>query len=161
MSEPFWKTKTLAEMSDAEWESLCDGCGRCCLITLEVEETGELLRTDMSCRLFDGAACQCSDYANRRKRVRNCVKLTPENIGGLDWMPKTCAYKLLHEGKDLFWWHPLVSGDPETVHSSGASVRGKVKTEQRPSVARLMRRVTIWPDPAEAPPQRGRRARAD
>lgn len=154
MSQPFWKTKTLAEMNEAEWESLCDGCGRCCVISIEFEDTNEIAWTDISCRLFDTNTCRCSDYGNRKKRVRDCVKLTPENVGSLDWMPPTCAYRLLNDGKDLHWWHPLVSGDPETVHSAGASARGKTSPNKRHSIARLVDRITEWPEPAKRPPRR-------
>lgn len=159
MSAPFWKTKSLADMSEAEWESLCDGCGKCCLISLEDEDTGEIHWTDVACKLFDGTACKCTDYPNRAKKVSDCVKLTAENVGSLEWMPPTCAYRLLDEGKDLFWWHPLVSGDPETVHSAGASVRGKTRPERGQSVRTLVRRITFWPEPAAAPPRRPARRR--
>ncbi len=125
--DPFWKTKPLEAMSPAEWESLCDGCGKCCLAKLEDEDTGDIHWTSVACRLFDAGACRCSDYAGRLKRVRDCVRLTPENVRTLTWLPATCAYRLVAEGKDLAWWHPLVSGNPETVHEAGISVRGRVK----------------------------------
>src|SRR5262245_11520602 len=92
-AEPFWKTKSLSEMSEQEWESLCDGCGKCCLISLEDEDTSEIHLTDVACRLFESGACRCSDYANRHKRVRDCVKLTPKNVPTLNWLPQTCAYR--------------------------------------------------------------------
>lgn len=152
MSEPFWKTKTLAQMSETEWESLCDRCSRCCVISLEDADTGQLHWTDVSCKLFDTNACQCSDYANRKKYVPDCVKLTPKNVSKLDWLPPTCAYRLVSEGKDLYWWHPLVSGDPETVHSSRASVRGKTRPEGRLQIPGLLKRITRWPEPAAEPP---------
>ncbi|MSP67140.1 MAG: YcgN family cysteine cluster protein [Alphaproteobacteria bacterium] len=126
---PFWRQKTLAQMTDAEWESLCDGCGKCCLNKIEVITTGKFLYTSVACRLLDQQACRCTDYANRTKRVKGCVALTPRNVGRLKWMPSTCAYRLIHEGKDLPEWHPLVSGDPESVHEAGISVRGKVVSE--------------------------------
>jgi uncharacterized protein len=122
----FWKTKTLAEMNKAEWESLCDGCGKCCLSKLEDEDTGEIHWTSVACRLFDAGACACRDYANRTRKVHDCVALTPDNVGKISWLPKTCAYRLIHEGKELFDWHPLVSGNRQSVHEAGASVRGKV-----------------------------------
>ena len=128
---PFWRRKTLSEMSRPEWESLCDGCARCCLLKLEDIDTGEIAYTDIACKLLDSGACRCSDYKNRQQSVPDCVVLKPANIADLGWMPSSCAYRLIAEGKDLAWWHPLVSGDPSTVHDSGISVRGKVVPEQR------------------------------
>ncbi|HCO99959.1 MAG TPA: YcgN family cysteine cluster protein [Rhodospirillaceae bacterium] len=129
-STPFWKLKTLAEMDEMEWESLCDGCGQCCLFKLEDADTGEYALTDVACRYLNHDSCQCNDYRNRSRNVPDCVKVAPENIATLRWMPETCAYRLLDEGKDLYWWHPLVSGNRKTVHSSGASVRDKVVNEE-------------------------------
>ena len=126
MAEPFWKTTPLREMSREQWESLCDGCGKCCLAKLEDEDTGEIHFTSVGCRLFNAETCRCSDYANRRKLVSDCVGLTPRNVRTITWLPKTCAYRLVAEGKDLFAWHPLVSGDPRSVHDAGVSMRGRV-----------------------------------
>lgn len=126
MTEPFWKTKSLAEMSDAEWESLCDGCGKCCLAKLEDVDTGEIHWTSIGCRLFDEGSCRCHNYERRLEKVADCVRLTPDNVGSIVWLPRTCAYRLLAEGKELHWWHPLVSGNPETVHEAGVSVRGRL-----------------------------------
>jgi len=127
---PFWQTKALDAMTPAEWESLCDGCGRCCAIKLEDEETGELFYTDIACRLFDDRTCRCGNYALRAKLVAGCVVLTPKTLPEIaHWMPTTCAYRLLHEGKPLQDWHPLVSGDPESVHAAGISLRGRVVPE--------------------------------
>jgi uncharacterized cysteine cluster protein YcgN (CxxCxxCC family) len=126
---PFWKTKTLKQMTDAEWESLCDGCGKCCLVKLEDEETQELYFTSLHCKLLNPGTCQCSDYANRKKYVPECVKLTPDSIPTLDWLPNTCAYKLVHEGQDLKDWHHLVCGDRDEVHRRGISAKGKVRSE--------------------------------
>ncbi|MFN4288949.1 MAG: YcgN family cysteine cluster protein [Brevundimonas sp.] len=128
-NEPFWRTKTLAEMTPSEWESLCDGCGLCCLVRFEDEDTGEVIPTRVHCRLFDAALCRCSDYANRKVHVPDCIKLTPGNIEALEWMPPSCAYRRLHEGRDLAPWHPLVSGDPESVHRAGVSIRGQTISE--------------------------------
>ena len=128
-AEPFWKTKRLEEMTAEEWESLCDGCGRCCLVRFEDEETGEVQPTRVSCRLFDTNSCRCSDYARRKRHVPDCIKLTPWNIEALDWMPPSCAYRRLHEGRELASWHPLVSGDPESVHRAGVSMRGQTISE--------------------------------
>ncbi|QZZ36005.1 YcgN family cysteine cluster protein [Nitratireductor kimnyeongensis] len=129
-TKEFWKTKALAELNDQEWEALCDGCGKCCLAKLEDEETGEIYWTGVGCRLFDGETCRCSDYENRLKRVPDCVRLTPENVGNIPWLPSTCGYRLVAEGKDLPWWHPLVSGDQNTVHEAGISIRGRVKANE-------------------------------
>lgn len=125
-SEPFWKTKTLDELNRAEWESLCDGCGRCCLHKLEDEDTEEIYFTTVACTLLDAGTCQCSDYVDRKKKVPDCVFLTPEIVRTVDWLPETCGYRLIDEGQDLYWWHPLVSGTSETVHEAGISVRGQV-----------------------------------
>jgi uncharacterized cysteine cluster protein YcgN (CxxCxxCC family) len=127
--KPFWEAKTLRQMTVAEWESLCDGCGLCCLIRFEDEDTGEIIPTRVSCRLFDGEACRCTDYPNRKRFVPDCIKLTPDNIDDLMWMPKSCAYRRLHEGRGLADWHPLVSGDPESVHRAGVSIRGQTVSE--------------------------------
>jgi uncharacterized cysteine cluster protein YcgN (CxxCxxCC family) len=127
--EPFWTTKRLEEMSVEEWESLCDGCGRCCLIRFEDEDTGEVSPTRVSCKLFDTNTCRCSNYARRKRYVPDCIKLTPWNIEALTWMPPSCAYRRLHEGRGLASWHPLVSGDPESVHRAGVSVRGQTIPE--------------------------------
>jgi uncharacterized protein len=128
-SAPFWKTKRLEEMTVAEWESLCDGCGRCCLVRFEDEETGEISPTRVSCKLFDSNTCRCVDYARRKRHVPDCIKLTPWNIEALTWMPPSCAYRRLHEGRDLASWHPLVSGDPQSVHQAGVSMRGQTVSE--------------------------------
>ena len=121
---PFWKTKSLAEMSREEWESLCDGCGRCCLNKLEDEDTGQFLYTRAACKLLDLGTCRCTDYPNRQAKVPDCVQLTPENVGSLGWLPATCAYRLLYEGQPIPDWHPLNTGDPDSTHKTGNSVRG-------------------------------------
>ena len=128
---PFWKRKRLDEMTRAEWESLCDGCGKCCLVKLEYLDTGEIEHAGIACRLLDLKTCRCSDYPNRQKKVKDCIKLTPRKVGTLTWLPKSCGYRLVHEGRDLYWWHPLISGDPETVHVAGVSVRGRVRREAK------------------------------
>jgi uncharacterized cysteine cluster protein YcgN (CxxCxxCC family) len=143
---PFWTTKTLAEMNAQEWESLCDGCGRCCLVKLEDEDTAEIYFTDIGCRLLDGETCRCHDYDNRSARVTDCVRLTAENIGDLNWLPPTCAYRLVGEGKGLYWWHPLVSGDAETVHAAGISVRARVfADEDAVPESALGEHIVAWP----------------
>jgi uncharacterized protein len=127
---PFWRRKPLEKMTDSEWESLCDGCGKCCLNKLEEEGSDRTFYTSVGCRLLDDKTCRCKDYANRQDKVDDCVRLTPESLKTISWLPPSCAYVLLGEGKDLYWWHPLVSGDPETVHSAGVSVRGRVAASE-------------------------------
>ena len=123
---PFWETKRLHEMSDEEWEALCDGCARCCMIKLEDEETEEVHYTALVCDLLDQQACRCSRYPERHALVPDCVVLTPQRATDFHWLPQTCAYRTLAEGRPLADWHPLVSGDAESVHAAGISVRGKV-----------------------------------
>ena len=130
LTSAFWEQKTLAELSREEWESLCDGCAKCCLHKLEDEDTGEIFHTDVACRLLDLDSCQCSNYAERFSRVPYCFKLTPENLHLQTWLPETCAYRLLFQGSPLPNWHPLVSGDRESIHRADISVRGKVVSEQ-------------------------------
>jgi hypothetical protein len=144
---PFWKSKSLAEMTEQEWESLCDGCGRCCLNKLEDEDTGEFLYTRAACRLLDIASCRCSDYANRHDKVSDCVALKPENIGSLGWLPRTCAYRLLDEGKPLQWWHPLVSGRQETVDEAGITVKREAYSEDGLTVDDLVDHIWRLPKP--------------
>jgi uncharacterized cysteine cluster protein YcgN (CxxCxxCC family) len=154
---PFWKTKSLAQMTEQEWESLCDRCGKCCVISIEDADTGALYLTDVSCKLFNTKACGCGDYANRKKLVPDCVKLTPKTVPKLDWLPRTCAYRLVAEGRDLFWWHPLISGSAETVHMAKASVRNKTRPEGRLQMPGLIKRITRWPEPLAKPPAKARR----
>ncbi len=157
-AEPFWRTKALDEMSSREWESLCDGCARCCLVKLQEEETGDVHYTDVACTLLDAGLCRCRSYARRQKQVSDCVRLTPGTVRQLTWLPPTCAYRLVAEGKDLPWWHPLVSGDPNTVHAAGISVRGRVAgPEEEFSVAELLERLVTWPVDAPVPPGDGSR----
>ncbi|MFK8067786.1 MAG: YcgN family cysteine cluster protein [Gammaproteobacteria bacterium] len=126
MSEelPFWKTKKLPEMNMQEWESVCDGCARCCLFKLEDEDTGELFYTDVACKLLDHKTCRCTDYKNRSTLVPDCITMSPENPEVFSWFPPTCAYRLLSEGKDLYPWHPLISGDPGSVSKAGIAIGG-------------------------------------
>ena len=126
MPLPFWKTKRLDEMTPEEWESLCDGCAKCCLVKFEDEDTGRVYHTNVVCEYLEIYHCRCTRYAERSVLVPTCLTLTPQLAGSLKWMPDTCAYRMLAEGGDLPLWHPLVSGDPATVHKAGISVRGKV-----------------------------------
>ncbi|PWE32201.1 YcgN family cysteine cluster protein [Maritimibacter sp. 55A14] len=126
----FWERFPLTRLRDAEWEALCDGCGKCCLLKLEDAETAEVAFTCVGCRLLDGETCRCGQYDIRKQIVPDCVVLTPQNIAEIAyWMPATCAYRRLYEGKPLAAWHPLVSGDPESVHEAGISMRGRVVPE--------------------------------
>ena len=121
----FWEKKSLNAMSQKEWEALCDGCGKCCLNKLEDEETGAVDMTRIACRLLDDQSCLCSQYPIRHQFVPECIVLTPKTLKeNMYWLPQTCAYRLLSEGRPLFDWHPLVSGDPNSVHRAGVSVQG-------------------------------------
>ena len=143
-SAPFWKLKSLAELSVNEWESLCDGCGKCCLHKLENEDTGEISHTDIACALLDTENCRCSNYLKRTLVVSDCIKLTATNLSNLAWLPPTCAYRLISEGKDLAWWHPLVSGDPDTVHQANISVRNRAISEKQ--AGNLEDHIVKWPE---------------
>ncbi|HVW93735.1 MAG TPA: YcgN family cysteine cluster protein [Devosia sp.] len=143
---PFWEEKSLEEMTPAEWESLCDGCGRCCLIKLEDEDSGVIITSDVRCRLLDGETCRCTDYPNRQRKVPDCVKLTPQNVAEIAWIPTTCAYRRLAEGRGLPWWHPLISGDPETVAAVGVSVRGRTFGEDDVKPGEWESHAVDWPE---------------
>ena len=126
----YWETTPLDRMSNAEWEALCDGCGKCCLNKLEDEETGEVALTRVACRLFDDTTCRCGHYATRHRFVPECISLKPHTIAlHAYWLPATCAYRLLHEGRSLYPWHPLLSGTPESVHAAGVSVQHRTVPE--------------------------------
>lgn len=129
MSDPFWKTTPLSEMTPEQWESLCDGCGRCCLLRLEDEDDGTVYTTVVACRLLDTTSCRCSNYGDRFTAVPHCLRMTPERAANYRWLPDSCAYVRVARGQDLEAWHPLVSGDPQSVHTAGISVRGKVLSE--------------------------------
>ncbi len=143
---PFWETKSLNEMSTEEWESLCDGCARCCLHKIEDEDSGEIHFTNIACRLLDLGNCQCLDYAHRFKKVSDCLQLTPEKVEELTWLPKTCAYRRVSEGWGLARWHPLVSGNKKTVIEAGISVSGKTISEKSVNLARIENWVVDWID---------------
>ena len=154
VAAPFWLVKTLDEMSREEWESLCDGCARCCLVKLEDEDTGDIHFTDIGCRLLNAKTCRCQDYERRNRRVPDCLKLTPAAVRALTWLPVTCAYRLVAEGKDLPGWHPLVSGSADSVHDAGVSVRGRVVAGEDDLAQELWPgRIVKWPN---RPPRKKR-----
>ncbi len=126
----FWETKALEQMSHDEWESLCDGCGLCCLVKLEDEDSGKVCNTSVSCQLLDIESCRCRDYANRLAKVPMCLQLTLDNLPTLDWLPESCAYKRLYEGKQLPEWHPLLTKNEQSVHDSGISVKWFAQSEE-------------------------------
>lgn len=131
LRDRYWETIPLNRMTPEEWESLCDGCGKCCLNKLEDIDTDELIFTRVACRLFDDATCRCANYAERKRIVPECVVLRPDTLKDIAyWMPETCAYRLLHDGRSLPDWHPLVTGDPMSTHRAGASMRGRTVSEQ-------------------------------
>lgn len=141
---PFWKRKRLDEMTHAEWESLCDGCGKCCLLKLEDPDTGVVSYTDVACRGLNLKSCRCNFYENRKREVPDCIVLRPALVNRFKWLPKTCAYRLVAEGKDLAWWHPLVSGDPETVHQAGISVRDRAHSEEAIDEDEIEDHIVKW-----------------
>ena len=133
MKKKFWENKNLTEMSGSEWESLCDGCALCCLQKLEDEDTGELYFTDIACKLLDISTCRCKNYEFRAREVRECLVLSPSNPEVFAWLPGTCAYRRLADGKELPEWHPLITGNPASVHDAGISALGKVESETETS----------------------------
>ena len=141
---PFWHTKTLAKMNSQEWESLCDGCARCCLEKLEDADTGDVSYTEVACGLLDTHKCKCTNYSERKKFMPDCEKLSPANVPFLKWMPSTCAYKLLAQGEELPDWHPLITGDPDSVHKAGISVRGRAVDAK--SAGDLEDHIVTWPE---------------
>lgn len=142
-SPPFWQNRTLADFTLVEWEALCDGCGKCCLHKLEDVDTGRLFHTNVACRLLDLQTGQCSRYANRFRWVPDCVQLTPAEVQQINWLPVTCAYRLLAEGKPLPNWHPLITGDRQSTQRAGMSMCGWTLPERR--VRRLEDHIIEWP----------------
>lgn len=139
----FWKEKSLSQMNEQEWESLCDGCGKCCLNKVIEDETDELFFTNVACQLLNTKSCQCRDYPNRFKKVPDCFKVTLDNRDSFSWLPASCAYRLLDEGKELPSWHPLIVGSAKEMHRLGQSVRGKVICETK--AGDLEDHVVTWP----------------
>ncbi|MDG1820023.1 MAG: YcgN family cysteine cluster protein [Porticoccaceae bacterium] len=127
--QPWWEATSLADMTDSQWESLCDGCAKCCLVKLEDYDSAEIYYTNVTCQLLDTETCRCSDYAGRHKIVDDCIKLDRNNINTLSWLPKSCSYRLIADGKPLPDWHHLRTGDAEMIHAYGASLRGRVVSE--------------------------------
>lgn len=142
----FWNTKPLVDMNQQEWESLCDGCGRCCLHKLEDCDTSLVFYTNVSCRLFDGQNCRCRDYSRRAQRVKDCMVLSPASEAQFRWLPASCAYRRLAEGKPLEWWHPLVSGSLSTVREAGISVQGRTVCETSVDPDDLQEHIISWID---------------
>ena len=142
MKDQYWKRKSLAEMNAAEWEGLCDGCALCCMHKIEDEDTGEIFYTDIACRLLDVNTCRCTDYANRAKKVADCLVLSVDEPKAFSWLPDSCAYRRLANGQELPAWHPLLTGDPDSVHDAGISVRGKAVSENETSEYTVLRQVS-------------------
>jgi len=143
-NRPFWERKDLRDMSPKEWESLCDGCGRCCLHKLKDEDTGRVHYTDVACRLLDLKSCRCSNYPQRLEEVADCVVLDPDNLADLAWMPATCAYRRLAEGRGLAEWHPLISGTRASVHRAGIAIGGRAVPESAVDADDLEEHVIRW-----------------
>ena len=141
----FWKHKTLDQMSSDEWESLCDGCAKCCVFKFEEDETGHILQTDVVCKLLDINRCSCTRYEQRKVLVPDCISITAGNILHLKWMPASCSYRLLAEGKELPDWHPLVSNDPDSAKKEGKTIQGQVISESE--VDNVEERIIGWFDP--------------
>ncbi|VAW79506.1 UPF0260 protein YcgN [hydrothermal vent metagenome] len=146
MNAEFWRHKALEEMGQGEWEALCDDCGRCCLLKIEDQDSGQLFYTNVICEYYDNTRCRCTRYQDRSLLVPACIKVTAEVAHTQKWLPDTCAYRLLAEGKPLFGWHPLVSGDRNSVHTAGISVRDKVIAEQYVHPDELPEHLVHWLD---------------
>jgi len=144
-SDLFWKTKSLEEMNTQEWESLCDGCGKCCLNKLEDWDTGEIYWTNIGCELLDCTTCRCKDYENRFEKVPDCIQLTPEMVRSIRWLPPTCAYRLVRDGKELFDWHPLISGDSNSVHEAEISIKGRAVEDDGIQTEDYENHLVEWP----------------
>lgn len=136
----------MRQMTRNEWESLCDGCGRCCLVKLEDDDTGEIHNTGLSCRLLDTQTCRCTSYTNRHDLVDDCIRLDADNVMALKWLPRSCAYRTIEEGRTLQWWHPLISGTRQTVIDAGISVAGQVESEEGVDEDDTVDYMRDWPE---------------
>jgi uncharacterized cysteine cluster protein YcgN (CxxCxxCC family) len=143
-SNSFWKSKSFSEMTSTEWESLCDGCAKCCLVKLQDEETDEVAYTNVACRFLNTKTCQCKEYEKRIELVPLCTKLTPERVDEFFWLPETCAYRLVAEGKDLPKWHHLISGSKSTIHAQGVSMKNKTFSEANVHEDHLEEYIIHW-----------------
>ena len=141
---PFWEKKTLSEMSSVEWDSLCDGCAKCCLHKIEDEDNGEIFYTKVACNQLNLNSCRCKNFSERTVLVDDCIELTKEKLESLKWLPQSCAYRLLNEGKGLPWWHHLVSGDQNSVHAAGISVKDRCVSET--DVVDFEDYIVTWPN---------------
>jgi uncharacterized cysteine cluster protein YcgN (CxxCxxCC family) len=144
LREHFWERYALTELNSAEWEALCDGCGRCCLHKLEYEDSDEIDFTRVACKLLDVSTARCGDYPNRKQQVPDCVQLTPENVGTINWLPPTCAYRRVHEGQGLPRWHPLLTGDLLSVKTAKISVIGRVISETEINEEDIEEHIIRW-----------------
>ena len=142
---PFWEVTPLVAMSRDEWEAVCDGCGVCCLHKVEDDVTGKVFYTDVACCHLDRHTCRCTCYPDRTTEDAGCVALTPEGVARWTWLPATCAYRRVADGRPLEWWHPLISGDPETVHRAGISLRGRTVAKETVAGEALADHIVDWP----------------
>ncbi|MEZ0122213.1 MAG: YcgN family cysteine cluster protein [Candidatus Reddybacter sp.] len=146
LAPDFWQNRPLEDLNPQEWEALCDGCGRCCLVKLEDFDSDEVYFTSLACELLDTESCRCQDYSQRFKKVEDCIQLSADKVENINWLPATCAYRLRHEGEPLPEWHPLVSGNPESVREAGISVSGRVTSEAHVHPDSIEEHIVYWVD---------------